>query len=105
MSNPEWEKEPNTDIEIGGGLRDHGDEQSYKLARLHGELEVGGMSARGGVDGPAGLAPLVLVIAAIIAGGIIWAAFSNWPAGASVMVGSLVAYIIFVFSHREEGRD
>ncbi|MDR7161802.1 hypothetical protein [Arthrobacter sp. BE255] len=105
MSNPEWEKEPNTDIELGGGLRDPDNEQSFKLARLHGELEVGGISARGGVDGPAGLAPLVLVIAAMIAGGIIWAASSNWPAGASAMVGSLVAYIIFVLSHREEGRD
>lgn len=97
------QEEHNTD-EFGGNLQDPQDQLSYKLAHLQGEFKVGGMSARGRVDGPAALAPFVLVIAAMIAGGIIWASTSNWGAGTAVMAASLVVFLIFVLAPRKEGR-
>jgi hypothetical protein len=103
MSNPNFEDEQSSEVEleVGGGLQDPGDQRSYKVARLRGEFQWNGLSASGDVDGPAGLAPLVLLMAAMVIGGLIWAA-SSWQAGAAVMVGSIISYLLYAFLTRKK---
>lgn len=84
--------------EYGGRLQDTEDR---KVAVFFGtgHFTFGQASAGGRMEGPATLAPLVLMLSAIICGGIIWAA-SSWQPGAAVMVGSLVVNLIFIRSNR-----
>jgi hypothetical protein len=83
--------------EFGGGF-DSAKEPypPYERVKGEGEVNVAGNSLKGRFNAPVCLAPLLIMIGAIVRGGFIWAA-ASWQAGLAVMIGSLGAYMLFAF--------
>lgn len=85
--------------EYGGNLQD---EEDRKVALFfgRGHLKFGPFSARGRIEAPATMAPMVLTLGSIITGGVICAE-SAWQAGAAVMLGSMAVYLVHLFVSRK----
>ena len=94
MSQAQFEHEESA-TEFGGGI-DPRDPLAYERASGEGNVSIAGNSLKGRFNVPVWLAPLLLMIGAIIIGGFIWAA-ASWQAGLAVMLASQVAYMLFVF--------
>jgi hypothetical protein len=90
-----WFEQPEEVTDFGGG-NDPRDPLAYERASGEGKVSVAGNSLRGRFNVPLSLAPLLLMIGAIITGGFLWAA-ASWQAGLAVMIASLCTYMLFAF--------